>query len=201
MGGRINNDGTLDGSSSAVSNSWVKGRWTVCSGLKDGDAAAYAGEIRIEGDIKYIGTYPTTGPYAGIFPITLDAEGKEKIIADGLLGLVSGSAVRVMWTNAIHDHGVTIHASIMATAADQLGGFTVDTEFTNDGPNAVNGDKNINLMGGLIQYYRGVVATFETGAGLRTGFQKNYKYDKRLYYMTPPSFPVAVNLKMKSWKE
>jgi hypothetical protein len=37
--------------------------------------------------------------------------------------------------------------------------------------------------------------------GLTQGFQKNYRYDTRLYYMTPPAFPLALNLKIKSWKE
>ncbi len=202
VGGHINDDGTLDPSAAAVSNNWVNGRWTVCSGLKaDVDPARLvptAGEIRIQGDIKYIGTYG--GDYGDIFPI-VTTDGVERVVADGLLGLVSQSSIMLDYTAAIKANGVTIHASLMATAKDQFGGFCVDTGYTNDTPNAVRGDKNLNAMGGFIQYYRGVIAKFEQTGGIRTGFQKNYKYDTRLYYMMPPSFPVAVNLKNRSWKE
>ncbi len=201
--GDENTNGTLDPSIGAVANNVVNGRWTICSGLKadvDPDrGVARAGEIRIQGDVKYKGTY--TGPYGNIFPIVTGTDGVERVEADGLLGLLSQSSVMLTYTPAIKAAGVTIHASIMATAADQYGGFCVDNLYLEDTPSAVRGDKNLNVLGGFIQYYRGVIAKFEQTGGIKTGFLKNYKYDTRLYYMMPPSFPVAANLKNKSWKE
>jgi hypothetical protein len=98
---------------------------------------------------------------------------------------------------AIRNNGITIHASIMAASNDNAT-FSVETALV-EGVAGSSGRK-INLLGGIIQYRRGVVGKF-TAAGLTQGFQKNYRYDTRLWYMAPPSFPLALNMKTKSWRE
>jgi hypothetical protein len=99
--------------------------------------------------------------------------------------------------DTIQNNGVTIHASIMATSNEDAT-FNVENSLLEAVPGSAN--LPINLLGGIIQFRRGVVGVFEM-SGLVTGFAKNYRYDTRLYYMTPPSFPLALNLKVKSWKE
>jgi hypothetical protein len=204
VGGRIV-DGVLDGSSSAVSNSKVKGKWTIASDLTDldrkpveevppGRGLNTPGPMHIDGDIKYIGTYPGGTGDDSHYPIV---DGSVK--AEGLLGLVSANNVWISYQDAIRNNGITIHASIMATCFEQSGSFSAATGYLDSAK--MTPGKPLYLMGGTIQYYRGVVGLFNAAGVLTEGFQKKYKYDKRLYYMSPPSFPVAVNLKTKSWKE
>ncbi len=50
----------------------------------------------------------------------------------------------------------------------------------------------LTLYGGLTQYRRGAVGTFNSSTGTRaTGYAKNYVYDSRLQDTAPPYFPPA----------
>ena len=205
MGGRILENGTLEDLATSVSNSSVVGRWTICSGLittdknPEGRNLAWAGPILIDGDIRYDGTYG--GPYGQIFPILLDGDGKEYVAAgDNLLGLVTSNNITIYDRVRTRANGITIHGSLMATNQTQYGSIMAANSLVT-GNNPIAGDRNINLMGGIIQYHRGVMGRFEPGRGMVSGFLKNYKYDTRLFFMAPPSFPVAVNLKTRSWKD
>jgi hypothetical protein len=193
VGGKIRDSGTasvigrLDPVAGVAST--VRGRWTICSARESTDVVDPAGELRIEGDLKYVGSYSGGDP----FPTN----------PEGLLGLVSANNVVIMENSTedtaqtIRHNGITIHASIMATSNDNAT-FSVETGLLDGVPGSAG--LQINLLGGIIQYRRGVVGVF-IGSGLVNGFQKNYRYDTRLYYMSPPSFPLALNLKTKSWKE
>jgi Tfp pilus assembly protein PilX len=56
-------------------------------------------------------------------------------------------------------------------------------------PCAIAGAHSINLNGVISQKYRGPVGTFSSGTGtLSTGYNKNYTYDSRLKYLSPPFF-------------
>jgi hypothetical protein len=197
VGGKIQDSGSasqigkLDPTGGTASE--VKGRWTICSARNpDGSDTVSPGEVRIVGDIMYDGNYTGGDPFptAGTDP-------------GGLLGLVSANNVVIReitsedTAQSIRSNGITIHASIMATSNDNAS-FSVETALLEGVPGSLG--KQVNLLGGIIQYRRGVVGRFNM-AGLVSGFQKNYRYDTRLYYMTPPSFPLALNLKIKSWKE
>jgi hypothetical protein len=147
-----------------------------------------AGEIRIEGDITYVGSYTGGDPFPS------DPE--------GLLGLVSANNVVILHNgedtvNVIRDNGLTIHASIMATSNDSAT-FNVEQSLLDDMPGINN--RQLNLLGGVIQVRRGVVGIFDV-SGLILGFDKNYRYDQLLRYMSPPSVPLALNLQVRSWKE
>jgi hypothetical protein len=188
-GGSASQIGKLDPTGGTEST--VQGRWTICSAKESTDVINPPGEIRIVGDIKYGGSYTGGNPFPTV--------GTDPT---GLLGLVSANNVVIKedgedTAQTIRNNGVTIHASIMATSNDNAT-FSVETALLE----AVSGSlgRQINLLGGIIQYRRGVVGKF-TAAGLTQGFQKNYRYDTRLLYMTPPAFPLAVSLKIKSWKE
>jgi len=195
VGGKIKDTGSDRGklSSSGV-ESTVQGRWTICSASESTDLITTAGELQVEGDIKYEGNYTAGGDP---FP-SLDPDDPPQ----GLLGLVSANNVVIKENleddaQAIRANGITIHASIMATSNENAT-FSVETALIDGVPGSLN--RPINLLGGIIQSRRGVVGIFDI-VGLITGFDKNYMYDPRLYYMTPPSFPLALNLKVKSWKE
>jgi hypothetical protein len=201
VGGKIKTTGTateIGKLQSSGTDSTVQGRWTICSAMTADinqiNVVLPAGEIQVEGDIRYVGHY--TG--GAVFP---DEDDPQHPI-EGLLGLVSANNVVIKSNgedtdNTIRDNGLTIHASIMATSNDNAT-FNVETTLLEQMPGSAN--LPLNLLGGVIQVRRGVVGVFDA-AGLVYGFDKNYKYDRRLRYMSPPSFPLALNLRVRSWKE
>jgi hypothetical protein len=59
---------------------------------------------------------------------------------------------------------------------------------------------SLHLLGGVIQKKRGPVGTF-SGTSLVTGYNKDYKYDRRLADNPPPFFPTTGEYDLKSWQE
>jgi len=57
----------------------------------------------------------------------------------------------------------------------------------------------LGIFGGLIQYNRGPVGTFNSYTGtVMTGYNKNYIYDKKLINLPPPNFPTTGNIAILS---
>jgi len=101
---------------------------------------------------------------------------------DDTLGLLASNAVQVCGST-----DVTIAASIMVTSGSvgtNIGFGAVNWNVTNSPSLSVR--PKIHLFGSLAQYYRGVV-----GQGTRMGFSKDYKYDTRLYTLSPPYYPLT----------
>ena len=61
---------------------------------------------------------------------------------------------------------------------------------------------DLNIYGVLAQQFRGVVGTFNS-SGQATGYLKNYNYDTRLQYQSPPHFldPVETGFEVALWTE
>ncbi|MGZ8765933.1 MAG: hypothetical protein ACXW2C_09615, partial [Acidimicrobiia bacterium] len=57
---------------------------------------------------------------------------------------------------------------------------------------------NLNITGAIAQRYRGIVGLIGS-----TGFLKNYVYDNRLKYLSPPKFldPIAAAWGANTWAE
>jgi hypothetical protein len=104
---------------------------------------------------------------------------------DAVIGLIADNFVRVYHPADDTDvpNNVRIDAAILSLAHS----FTVD----NYGKGTANG--KLNVTGAIAQKYRGAVGT--GGATLSTGWSKNYLYDDRLKFQTPPYFlqPVAAS--------
>ena len=106
---------------------------------------------------------------------------------DDMLGLIANNYVMILrygWptqtspyyaniTQNYSPYNVNLDAAVMSTSYS----FMVEEYWAN-----IN-DNNINLQGSLIQQYRGPVG--ETNGN---GYSKNYWYDSRMYYETPPYF-------------
>ena len=64
----------------------------------------------------------------------------------------------------------------------------------------------LNVFGAIAQLFRGPVGTFATVGGVPTvqsGYLKNYVYDTRLQFISPPHFldPVAAEWRVRTWVE
>ena len=65
---------------------------------------------------------------------------------------------------------------------------------------------NINFTGSMVQKNRGPIGQFGYfwfGGGYNSGYKKNYKYDPRMAYETPPHFlePENAGWEIMSWQE
>ena len=60
----------------------------------------------------------------------------------------------------------------------------------------------LNVTGAIAQRFRGPVGT-NSGGTVVTGYAKNYVYDQRLKYLSPPKFldPVASAWGVAVWRE
>lgn len=61
---------------------------------------------------------------------------------------------------------------------------------------------DLNVVGAIAQKYRGTVGTI-SGSTIVTGYAKNYVYDQRLQYLSPPKFlpPVDAAWAVATWAE
>ncbi len=107
---------------------------------------------------------------------------------DYVLGLVADNYVRVYHAcdggSETAMNTVTVDAAILSVAHS----FIVDNYDCGD-PQG-----KLNITGAIAQYYRGIVGQF-SGNNLAHGYSKNYWYDDRLRYRTPPYFlnPIEVS--------
>ncbi len=89
----------------------------------------------------------------------------------------------------------TIDAAIMSVAHS----FTVENFAADSGyPKG-----NLNVLGSIVQKYRGAVATSDGNGGVGSGYTKNYMYDPRLAFEAPPKFlsPVSTTYGITSITE
>ena len=106
-----------------------------------------------------------------------------------MLGIVSERNVLIT-NNTANNSDINIDASIFC----QDGGFGAE-DYSTRPPSG-----NINLLGGIQQNVRQAVGTFDS-SGITTGFNKRYKYDDRLLYSSPPSYPNTGSFEIVSWYE
>ena len=131
-------------------------------------------------------------------PITIAAENDIIIYDDilrtggspGILGLIANNFVRVLHdypnetlescgdnTGEIGVDNLEIHAAIMA----------IQHSFIVDHYDCGRNLGTLKVVGAISQKYRGPVGTFSQDGG-ETGYNKDYNYDDRLRYLSPPYF-------------
>jgi len=114
--------------------------------------------------------------------------------SDDVLGLVSETNVTVA-DNTANSADVYIDASIFARS----GSFSAEN-YSKGKPRG-----NLFINGSIVQDTRGAVGTFASGAGLKTGFLKRYRYDDRLSdpNFRPPYYPgfTTQTFAISSWWE
>jgi hypothetical protein len=110
-----------------------------------------------------------------------------------VLGLVANNDVAVQHASGADvTDDLTIDAAIMSLNHSfyvqnwKTGG---NTACTSSHPCADPPDHSLNINGVITQEFRGPVGTFDPATGnLSTGYNKNYTYDTRLKYLSPPYF-------------
>lgn len=87
---------------------------------------------------------------------------------------------------------VMVHAAILSVKHS----FRVQNYFMGSGKD------QLSVRGAISQSYRGAVGTF-SGSSVVTGYEKDYAYDQRLKYQSPPHFldPVKSAWQVKTWSE
>jgi Tfp pilus assembly protein PilX len=160
-----------DPNHSSCSGSGCNGDVNVSGTLKGQLTIAAQDDIDITGNIVY-----------NTFPSGTD-----------VLGLVADNDVAVVHADGADvTDDLTIDAAIMSLRHSfyvqnwDTGG---NTACTTSHPCAIAGAHSLNINGVITQEFRGPVGTFNSGTGaLSTGYNKNYNYDTRLKYLSPPYF-------------
>jgi len=183
----------------------------TCTGVYSGAYPAN-GVIYVEGDTctetysPFTATYPPTsgcgnayihGKYSG--QLTVGAENDivvdEDLIREGesaVLGLIANNFVRIYHNYASEKlNKSTFETECGSGPETGLGDVTVEAallaikhSFIVDHYDCGNGQGTLTVKGAIAQKFRGTVGT---GTGT-TGYLKNYNYDDRLRFLTPPSF-------------
>jgi hypothetical protein len=112
-----------------------------------------------------------------------------------MLGIMAeqNTLIERNYTNE-HLFDIDIYASIFC----QKGGFGVE-----DYQNFAKSNGEINLRGGIVQGIRRAVGTFSTdykgNITISSGRSKDYLYDQRLLFQSPPFFPSTNKFRVLSW--
>ena len=106
-----------------------------------------------------------------------------------MLGIVAQQNVYIS-DNDANSNGINIDAAIYV----EEGGFGAEN-YDDRGPSGT-----INLLGGITQKTRLPVGTFNW-KGIISGFNKSYRYDDRLMFSFPPTFPSTGFFEIVSWYE
>ncbi len=142
-------------------------------GTFNGDATIYTqSNIWIDDDLVYADN-PLTNPHS-----------------DDLLGLVANDYIYVT-DNAANNSNVNVQAAIMS----------IERSFTAQNYNSRPLAGVLNLTGSVCQYHRGPVGTFSFGVGIKTGFNKRYRFDPRFSFASPKNFPYLKSLRLVAWWE
>jgi Tfp pilus assembly protein PilE len=191
--------------------SMTVGKEGTCSGLYSGSFPAN-GVIYVENDIcsekysPFTAGYPATsgcgnayihGKYSG--QLTVAAENDivvdEDLIRDGesaVLGLIANNFVRVYHSHTGQSIDPTTYEPKCNSGTETgLGDVTIEGailainhSFIVDHYDCGSSLGTLTVKGAIAQKFRGTVGT---GSGT-TGYLKNYNYDDRLRFLTPPSF-------------
>jgi hypothetical protein len=163
----------------------------------NGIVYVHNGNLRLEGTVKgkwSVGSNQSVYLDNDIIYSDVPNPKDENDPSQDLLGIVAMDNVLVTDNTANHSD-INIHAAIYC----ETGGFEAENFKTRP----LSGD--IHLIGGITQNIRsGVASGFVNGSGkiiLKSGFNKDYKYDSRLMKLVPPYFPSTKIFKVVSWLE
>lgn len=166
---RFNGDGTFDYKEGAG------GTWDTKSLSTINGSIGTNRDLYVEGEIDESVTIGADGDVYITDDITYKVDPRLNPSSEVIMGIISKHDV-IVEDNANNRQGCTIEASVVALA----GSFKAEN--TTFSPTA-----ELEILGGVIGKTRGGVGKLNP----RRGFDKMYRYDDRLEYLSPPYFPIA----------
>jgi Tfp pilus assembly protein PilX len=134
------------------------------------------------------GTYAASMTIGSAADILIDGDLERS--SDEVLGLVATNFVRIK--HEVRNCPVIAGKTVCFTLANihiQAAILTLAHSFIVDNYSSGPKQGTINVDGAIAQRFRGPVGTFDSDTGLlSTGYTKDYNYDQRLRYRSPPFF-------------
>ena len=146
-------------------------------------------EVRVQGALNGELTIYTTEDIYLDDDMVLADDPLSNPSSDDILGLVSESDI-IITDNPANNSDINIIAAMMA----------VNGSFKAENHNTRPVAGSIYLTGSVYQFKRGPVGTFNKW-GITHGFAKNYRFDDRLYTISPPQYPYIKNINLVGWWE
>jgi hypothetical protein len=171
-----------------------------------GDITPYdrcAGDIFVEGTLDGRATLAAENNIV----ITQDIlyRGGRGTTSDDMLGLVANNFIEIMHPVRSNGSDIAYLPGNRRFETPEIDAAILSVEHSFRVQNYAAGNPfsaDIDLHGAIGQLYRGPVGTF-SGSTQRSGYEKDYKYDERLQYVSPPHFldPVQSAWSVRSWSE
>lgn len=141
------------------------------------------------------GTYAKSLTLGSRDDILINGDVAQRPGSDSVLGLIAQRFVRVM--HGVNDTcGSNINSQTFRTLTIEAAILALNDSFIVDNWQCGAPLERLTVKGAIAQRFRGPVGTF-SGSTLSTGYPKDYDYDDRLRYRSPPYFVEPVKA---SWK-
>jgi hypothetical protein len=140
------------------------------------------------------GTYSKSLTLGSRDDILINGNVEERDGSDSVLGLIAQRFVRVM--HGVDDDCDNIDSQTMDEVTIEAAILALNDSFIVDNWKCGDELEKLHVKGAIAQRFRGPVGTF-SGSTLSTGYAKDYVYDDRLRYRSPPYFVEPVKA---SWK-
>ena len=185
----------LDGGGNGILRVSVNGGPAVDYPLPANGVCFVDGKVELKGTLKGQLTIACDGDVEIMDNCLYDTDPRVDPTSSDMLGIVADGDVYMDG----YAYGVNVDTADETVMAAIM---TLDESFTVENYNSGSPRGNLVIYGGLIQYRRGPVGTFNGGTGqIVTGYAKAYSYDPRLMDNPPPAFPTTGDIDKISWQE
>ena len=162
-----------------------------------------AGDVFVEGTLN--GRLTIAAENNVIITNDIVYAGGRGATSDDMLGLVANNFVEIMHPVTSLGSDISYLPSSSRFDGPHIDAAILSVEHSFRVQNHDEGSafsNPINLFGTIAQLYRGPVGTF-SGSSTVTGYGKDYNYDPRLKYLSPPHFldPVQSAWSVRTWSE
>lgn len=171
-----------------------------------GDVTSYnrcSGDVYVEGTLD--GRLTIAAENNVIISNSITYDGGRTAGSDDMLGLVANNFVEIMHPVTSSGSDIRYLPGSNRFSAPHIDAAILSVEHSFRVQNYNRGSafsSPISLFGTIAQLFRGPVGTF-SGSTTVTGYDKDYRYDPRLEFVSPPHFldPVQSAWSVRSWSE
>lgn len=137
------------------------------------------------GDVAVKGTYSQSVTIGSANDIVINGDIRKS--ADEMMGLVASNFVRIYHPARSGSSCANPPTGYAAVTQVDAAILALAHSFVVDNYDCGSALGNLQINGAIAQYYRGTVGT-GSGTSISTGYAKDYNYDDRLKYRSPPNF-------------